>query len=859
MYSHGIALIERDAELALLHRLISRARAGQSSVVEIAGPPGCGRSAVLEAAAEQARHRGLRVVSAKGAPGFADLNGGVLAQFLAALDVDAVSPLLDPATGLLSSSAIRFCGAFLAEARRRPLLLALDDAEWTDEYSARWLWAMARRVREAPVLIVIAAGPRASSFGPAMAQTRSTAVASGTTWHVLRPPALTLTGVGEFLNAACPQPPEPQFVEAVMRCTGGNLALLRSVADSVGSPDMNVADSIGDRVGTLVRALPPEALALLRAISACADGFGWELVTALAGLRADSVGPPVQLLRELGLITAEDPPRLGHPALARQVLAEMLTPERGKLLADAADLGYRAAVEVNGLARVLLSAPVLGQPWTARVLHQAAERSKAEGQPEMAARYLDRALREPLKAADRAALVLALASAELRYAPECGDRRLIRLLLDAGSWGPYRVLAADLSLARGNAEGVRTAIGTALVNLDLPTADRAALGALRWLAAEESGTDLPPASLPPQPGEPADAAWSAAAAWRLATAGHKLDRTRALARTALSSADGPTAPLCPRIVASRVLLVTDDAAEAIAGLDAVLVSAGRREAPSATAWARLVRSAAHLRLGLIEEAAADLELALLAQPLECWHPMTRPTVLAAQIALHLEEGQLDRAAQLAEIPLPAGIESGAGWIKLLLVKGMLRLFAGEAAAAVDYFHEVGRRMLARRWVNPALTGWRSLAALAHQACGDSAEAGRLIADELADARRWGAPNALGEAHLAAAMVLAGPARMTSLEAAVETLRHSSSRLRYAAALIQLAGARREQGDTAAALRLAVEAGELAWARGVRELIDQASELGWHPGRPDQIVPAEVAPAMPPDARERSAGSRAAGT
>jgi hypothetical protein len=891
IYPTGTSLIERDEELALLRRLITHVRVGQSSVVEIVGPPGCGRSAVLDAAKVEAGRNGLRVVSARGTPEFADLDGGVLAQFLAALGAVAVSPLLDPGTGRPKASAIRFCGAFLAAARRRPLLLALDDAEWADEYSAGWLWAMVRRVREAQVLIAIAAGPRGSSFGPTLAQARSTAVAAGTAWHVLRPRPLTLTGVREFLDVACPDPPAPRFAEAVMLHTEGNPALVRSVADSVRSPDAvetrtdktgtdktaaaagqpaaadgdqpalaaMVADHIGDRADALIRTLPPDALALLRAISACAPGFGWELVTTLAGLRGDSAGPSVQLLRELGLITTEDPPGLGHPALAGRVLAEMCRPEREKLLADAADLGHRAAVATDGLAGVLLSAPVVGRPWAARVLRHAAEHSKAEGRPEMAARYLNRALREPLQAEDRAALVLALASVEMRYAPERSDRRLIRLLLGTGAWGPYRALAADLSLARGNATDVKAAIGSALADLDLAPADRANLGALRSLAADGGGTDLPLAPVPLPPDEPANAAWSAAKALRLAVAGHDLARTRALARAALSHYGGPRAPLCPRIMASRVLLVTDNAAEAIAGLDAVLVDAGRRGAPSATATARLARSTAHLRLGLIEEASTDLNLALTELPLECWHPSARPQVLAAQIALHLEEGQLDRAARLAEIPLPPGIESGSGWSQLLLAKGMFRLRTGDAAAAADYFHEVGRRMLARRWLNPALPGWRSLAALAHQACGNSAEAERLITDELAAARCWGAPNAVGEAHLVAAKISTGTARMTSLEAAVEALRYSSSRLRYAAALIQLAEARRDQGDTIAVLRLSYEAGEIAWAGGVRELIDQARDLGWRPGQPDHRPLAEAEPSMPPDATERSAGSRAPST
>jgi hypothetical protein len=78
------------------------------------------------------------------------------------------------------------------------------------------------------------------------------------------------------------------------------------------------------------------------------------------------------------------------------------------------------------------------------------------------------------------------------------------------------------------------------------------------------------------------------------------------------------------------------------------------------------------------------------------------------------------------------------------------------------------------------------------------------------------------------MVLDGPARLDSLVAAVEVLRKSPSRLRYAKALLLLAAVRREAGESGEAVRLAAEAGELASTNGAHVLARQAQALGWDP-------------------------------
>jgi tetratricopeptide (TPR) repeat protein len=466
-------------------------------------------------------------------------------------------------------------------------------------------------------------------------------------------------------------------------------------------------------------------------------------------------------------------------------------------------------------------------------LREEAARADAEGQSERAALLLGRAMQEPVDEVSRARLAAELASVEVLHAPEQSDLRLVQVMDGPGSEriGQVRVHAADLLLARGNTELVQHTVQGALTSRSLSAAARTALEALYWLAVDGPYDAPPPVrQAPPLPERPSDPAHSAAVAWQLLVRGQDLARTRELARAALTVGTGEWTPLSPRIIASRILLHIDGMAEAEAGLDAVLVDARQRRARSAAAWARLIRANLGLRKGNLDDAGDDIDRALALLPLRCWHPMAQPSVLAAQIALFLEAGQLDRAKELVATELPPGVESGLGWCQFLLTKGLFQLLTGDPRTAVEHLQEAGRRMLARQWVNPALAGWRSFAALAHRACGNAAEAERLVTEERALAERWGIPSALGGAHLAASMVLDGPAGLDSLTTAVDVLRESPSRLRHARALLRLAELRRAAGESGEAVQLATEAGELARANGAHHLANQARELGWDPLR-----------------------------
>lgn len=819
------ALVERDKEVAVLRRLAAGTAAGRPAVVEISGPPGVGRSSLVAAAMAHAEHAGLRVLYARGTHAETSLNHGVATQFLTGLTT------LDPLP-----SPVALCQTFLAAARRTPLLLALDDAHWTDDYSRQWLLALLRRAGEAPLMVVFSTGQPGLASRTAVAEAQDRAVETGAEWHLLRPSVLSADGVRHLLARAGHAKPEDGFVESVLQKTCGLPRLFRVLTEALrnGEFDATVEHlpaaeaslrvDISDWADEMLTELSADQLALLRAIVVGDGDLDWDLVVSLARLDVPTATRALERMRELKVPVQADPPRLLCPHTHDRVLGHLTAAERERLFADAAALGQRAAIGSAVLARLLCSAPVVGQAWAVRVLTEAAAHADAEGRFEHAARLLARALREPLTEARRASLLTDLASVEVTHAPEASDRRLVRVIGGPGGAdvGPVRVRAADLLMARGNTEALREAVTGALAGA-LPAADRAAIEAIHLLAVD--GPHDAAATTPPTT-EHADPARSATLAWQLLVRAQDRDRARTLARATLAA--GHHAPMSSRTTACRVLLLGDDVVEAARGLDAVLVDATRRRDRTVAAWARLTRADLGTRTGRLDDAADDIERALAMVPLPSWHPMTQPTVVALRMSLCLEAGQLDRAAELTRTDLLPGVESGVGWARFLYTKGVFHLLTGEPASAVEHLREVGRRLLARQWVNPALASWRAWAAIAHRACGNIEEATRLAADELTIARRWGAPSMLGSAQLAAAMVLDGTARLDGLLAAADVLRASPAPLRYVKALLELAAAYRDAGQREEAVKVATEAGEIARAHGARGLAGLARRLGWGP-------------------------------
>ncbi|WP_367127530.1 AAA family ATPase [Saccharothrix sp. HUAS TT1] len=763
-------LVDRDDEVEQLrHRVADLARRGRSGMVTVTGHRGTGLSAMVALVVAEARAVGLRVATARGVPAESDLAFGVVRQLVASVTESApttIGATLRGTTGLaacqVEETAIpALCADFLAMAREHPLVVALDDAQWTDGPSWRWLRAMARRLGQAPLLLVRAGTHTLDT--PGCPDWRPEPDHPGARVMRLRP--LREPGVREVISARYPGPVDGSFVAEAHSATGGSPAVLHEVlsrlaraqlppaAEQVPQLAASAAAVLGDRAADAVSTLPPDALTLLRALVLCGDALGFELTCALAAPRHVPAATAAALLHQVGLITGDDELRPAGPEVRAGALAGLPADERDRLLREAVAIGRRAAIPDDRLAALLVAAPPVDAEWAAALLVRVAARRREAGDHAAAAALLAAALREPMSAERRLGLLVDLGALEVVDNPRAADRRLRQALLETAPDGPTAVLAADLLHAHGDAPTARRVIATVRARGEADGADTAALAAIGWLADNDCTPDaLHPARAFPDPptdspdvGEPVGAG---VAAWALTLRGEHRARARALARCALAARDDDRpAPFGHRLHACRALLHADDIASAVVGLDAVVADARRRGVPAVAAVALLHRGWCELRRGNLAQAEDDLARARGHLPADSWHPRVAPAVTALAGMVLLARHEVDDAARATTAAPPAEADRGAAWGLLQCVRGEVALALGDPTTALRRFDRCGRVLLARGWVNPALAAWRSLAATAHATLGNRDTARALTSDAVERAVRWGAPSTLAQVSL----------------------------------------------------------------------------------------------------------------
>jgi DNA-binding CsgD family transcriptional regulator len=207
-----------------------------------------------------------------------------------------------------------------------------------------------------------------------------------------------------------------------------------------------------------------------------------------------------------------------------------------------------------------------------------------------------------------------------------------------------------------------------------------------------------------------------------------------------------------------------------------------------------------------------------------------PQLLAVAIAVHIERGALETAAELTRTGEALGIAEDRLYVhQFLIARGRLRIAQGHVREGVADLMWCGERRAAYGASWPS--DWRAFAAPALASLGESEIAARLAREQLALARRVGAPGAVGLALRTAGLAIGGAEGLALLEEAVSILERSPARLELAHALAGLgaelgrAGRRREGRDAhRRAIELAGECGATALAERAR------AELHAGPGR-----------------------------
>lgn len=297
------AIAEREGTLSVMRGLLDDARCGRGRTLFVLGEAGLGKTTLLNhtvdlAAGHFAMGVGRADIAERALP------FGLLTQ--------ALEPLLGrdeltahgESTAQLAPNRLYAILQRLHEVAKRPMLIALDDAQWADPDSLILLRLICRRIGSMPVALVVTARP----WPPDTARAAEELAAEGlvTVEHLapLSRPAATaiLTErVGQFVS--------PKDIEAAVASCAGNPLLIDHVAFELESGQPLPARGERQSGSWASRLLlsrfvgtGPTAEAYLRAASVLGRRFRPEVAADMAGLTSPEAVRAEEAVTSAGLI-----------------------------------------------------------------------------------------------------------------------------------------------------------------------------------------------------------------------------------------------------------------------------------------------------------------------------------------------------------------------------------------------------------------------------------------------------------------------------------------------------------------------------------------------------------------------------
>ena len=860
-------LIEREAELRALDQALAGAIAGRGSVVAIEGPPGIGKSSLVNSCLELARAHEMYTISVRATELERSYPYGIVRQTADSVTLDKSEeeraalftgaaklalPILDPGSGedvdnpeLMYQRLHGLYWLIANLARQQPLLISVDDAQWADEASMAAERFLSLRIADLPMVLLMAV--RTAEVGQLSVPLAEILADPAT--NSIRPGPLTAAGAGARIQALLGST-DPAFAAACHHATGGNPFLLEQLVSEIRAegiaPTADSADQVASLGPDTVRAsvllrlerLPSAGGPVARALAILGEhDVAVRDVATLADVPEDAAAEALAELERSGLVTGAPHLRFTHPILRAAIEDDMPAVERSRAHEQAAGmLAERDADPVAVAAHLLVSDPGQGA-WARRALRSAARRAEALGDPSASVKYLERALMERPDDDELGEILFELGLAAA-HAGDPDAAEYLERAAEAGGSTKLRALhwTAVLHLMAGRASKAADVLESALANVH--EEDQAAKPLLETLIAaglesasvRERLDDLLDHLRPPSGTPQTDFERFTLIALAFKAVVDEADAARGteLIHRALSVEEHGYYESVMRASVGRpmtafVLTLLERFDESLAILDG-LVRAARDYGDRSAAGVFLAERAwARYRSGAVEGAEADaseaLRIARDATRARGHAPIAASTAVLA--GLERERPLAELEAVLSGLP-PAGDADTVVQDDLALARAWLLLSTGDAAAAADVALELDRP---HSWgcSSPTLLPWRSVASVALAQLGDEERALEMAREELRLAEELGTPRAVAIAQRAVAF--AGPAeeRQGWLEAAVATLENSQARLELARVTCELGAELRRSGERSAAREVLRRAHALAAECGATRLANRARD------------------------------------
>lgn len=846
-------LLERAAEQAALRRAVDAAKAGLSGFIVLSGPAGSGKSQLLVWARQLASQAGLWVLTGRGSALEREYAFGLVRQLLESTPNAGGDdwPGWPPATGPGRSRPGQGEFAVLQDlfwlvanlCQDGPGALIIDDLQWADEPSLRFLAFLQPRLEALGLIVITALRP-----GERRAATQLLDVIAGdSSCEFLQLAPLSAQAVTELLAAAFPQPVDAKFADTCWRATGGNPLLLAELTralladglsptgDHVDKVERIGAQALTRRVSYQLSQLSTADVQLTEALSVLAPRASLGHAAQLAGLPMQAATRGIGRLESVHLIQPAQRglPGAGHdfvhPLVQAAVYDQIAAGRRAQYHRRAAFLLQAEVAPAEQIAAHLLHVPPDGDAVTLAILRAAAAEAASDS-PEAALTYLRRALAEPPPADQVLAVLTEAAHAALRVDLPAAVDYLTRVLARTADVEAQARLSGPLAIAllqTGGAEQMVNVITDAVSRLppgdDLTRSLQAVLviaplSAVGWGELYDQVEKL--RALPPE-----DTLGAAMLDCALGGMDCFAADPRMLDRVRRAVTDRRLIELTARGwgvgTMGYLTLIYADPAEGVDVTGKFLALAQDEGSLGSLCACYGYRGLGWLRCGELSEAETDLREALrLAWTVGMPFGVTINAAFLADALI--EQGRLDdaesvlRQVEAPELPPAEGL-----FFHYQHAQAQLRYAQGRYREGLVAALAAGQRFAGHCGTNPAVIPWRSTAAQCLHVLGDETAAIEHVRTELELARRWGSPGPIGRCLRVHGTLIGGTRGTELLREAVEVLEPAPLRLEYAKALVELGSALR-RGHARHEARQHLAAGlDLADKCGARPLAERA--------------------------------------
>jgi DNA-binding CsgD family transcriptional regulator len=805
---------------------------GKGQVVTVSGPVASGKTELVNGFGDYAAGCDAVVLTAAGAELEQEFAFGLVRQLIqaagAGLDVPSrIIESLDRITfadvgagGGPSSSAValirhELCSAVLDLARRAPVVIVVDDVQFTDAPSGEFLMYLARRIRTERVLLVLVERPTraAGGYPRILAELERQGGIQQLRVDLLTPERAAavfaervgISGAGE-LSAE---------LHAV---SGGSPLLVNALAEdhlaahgAQAPARIEVGDSFRRAVRSCLYRMDAGAFQVATALAVFGDRPEPARLDGLLGVGVAEVEWALHSLQAAGLV---DDDGFRHPATAESVLDGLTSEERQDLHRRTAALLHAEGSAPAEVARHLLASGWLEPPWALPTVRWAADQAMASGHLDFALNCLKLAQRGSPGEREAAEATVLLIGMEWLLDPASAGRHgpWLADAVDQG-WltGRYALLAVRYFAWYGQTDEAMRALelfGDPVSGLDVQTAVEA------WTASALLRFWFP--GLRERVSTLAD--WTR----DIPAIRSRLDGLDVLVTVGLGQGDDLTVARIEQILrrsrlddstieslssALTALTYVGQAARSERWCRQLLPRADGHHAPVVSALLHAILAESLLRQGNLEGAAEAAETALDRLPAAGWGVLLG-LPLAAAIAANTALGRLEEAARYVDVPVPNQMFRTPAGLQYLHACGRYHRARRRPEAALHAFRTCGDLM--REWGMDVsgLVPWRTSAAAALRDLGEEAPARDLVEEEL---RRL--PRSPSRERAVALRLRAGTLelrrRPAALWGAVEMATEAGDRYEAAAGLTDLTVAYLGLGEIVRARKTALRAAQLA--------------------------------------------------